>query len=330
MQEPKVYVIVLNWNRPDETCASLESLLGLVYPNYRIILCDNASAPATVLSIRQWAAGRRPDSREVFFREIHVRHPGADDSGPSARITLIHTGENLGFAGGMNVGLRHAMAKGDADYCWILNNDTVVAPDALNALVARAQRDDRIGICGSTLVNYFDRERVRAYGGARYASWCARSSAIGAFSHIDSVPADPAAVERQMSYVLGASMLVSSRFLRETGLMDESYFLYSEEHDWAYRGMKQGFRLGYAPDSLVYHIEGATIGTSASGGSELSLFYLYRSKAMFAARHHAWLLPSAIASFLWDATKMAIKGRIRKSLAIVRGVLAWPSRRAFD
>ena len=76
--------------------------------------------------------------------------------------------------------------------------------------------------------------------------------------------------------------------------------------------------------------EGATIGTSASGGSELSLFYLYRSKAMFAARHHPWLLPCACTAFLWEALKMLLKGRPGGARAILRGVLAWPGRRAFE
>jgi len=327
---PKVYVITLNWNRPELTCACVDSMLGLDYPAFEIVVCDNASTADSVVAIRKWAALRGSGEQGEFMREYANTSSAAGGGDAPARITLIHTGSNLGYAGGMNVGLRYALGRGDADFCWILNNDTVLAPDALSALVARACCGNDIGICGSTLVNLDDRERVQAYGGARYSPWSARSRAIGAFSHVDSVPADSSAVEAQMAYVIGASMLVSRRFLREVGLMDESYFLYSEEHDWAYRGMRLGFRLGYAPGSVVYHAEGATIGTSASGGSELSLFYLYRSKAMFVARHHPLLLPIACASFVWDALKMALKGLPRKSRAIVLGVLAWPSRRSMS
>jgi len=329
MQKPKVYVITLNWNRPAETCDCLESLLELDYPDFEIVVCDNGSTESSTLAIRTWAARNDHAKRGEFLREFDGYRAAAGMNAPPARITLIHTGGNLGYAGGMNIGIRYALEKGDAEYCWILNNDTVVPPDSLGPLVARAASDDDIGICGSTLVDFGDRERIQAYGGASYTPWRARSRAIGAFSHIASVPSDPLEVEGRMAYVVGAAMLVSRRFLREVGLMDESYFLYSEEHDWAHRGMKRGFRLGYAPRSIVYHMEGATIGTSPSGGSELSLFYLYRSKAVFAARYHPWLLPVACVSFLWDALKMAIKGRPRKSWAIVRGVLAWPSLRTF-
>jgi GT2 family glycosyltransferase len=110
--------------------------------------------------------------------------------------------------------------------------------------------------------------------------------------------------------------------------MDESYFLYSEEHDWAQRG-RFFFRLGYAPKSIVYHKHGATIGTNPSGGSALSLFYLYRNKILFAARHHPMLLPTVVASVLWEAFKFFLKGYPSKGWAVVRGVLASPARSSF-
>lgn len=324
-----MYVVTLNWNRPEETCACLDSLLATDYADFAIVVCDNHSSEDAIAAIRRWAVGKAGTAGGDFLREHEGANSAAAAATPPARVTLIHTGANLGYAGGMNVGLRYALAMQDADYCWILNNDTEPDPRALGALVARAEADAHIGLCGSTLVEFHERDRIQAFGGAAYTPWSARSRAIGAFSRVQAVPKDPAEVERELAYVNGASILVSRRFLHEVGLMDESYFLYSEEHDWAYRGMQQGFRLGYAPASIVYHMEGATIGTSASGGSELSLFYLYRSKAMFAARHHPHLLPMVCLSLLWDALKHALKGRPRKALAILRGVAAWPSRRRY-
>lgn len=327
---PKVYVVTLNWNHADDTIACLESLLKLDYPNVELVLCDNASRSESVQRIREWAMSIHTTDGTPGLREYD--NATATAGGPpsaAARLTLIHTGANLGFAGGMNPGVRYAMARGDADYVWLLNNDTEVPIDALTHLVARMQDDSAIGICGSTLIEGSDRSTVQAWGGSAYKSWRARSIALGAFTPVAQIPDNPADVEARMGYVVGASMLVSRRYLEVVGLMDESFFLYSEEHDWAYRGMKKGFRLGYAPRSLVYHAHGATIGTDPGGGSPLSLFYLFRAKAMFAARHHRAFLPVVLASLVFEASKLLVKGYPDKCIAALRGIVAWPRRKMF-
>jgi GT2 family glycosyltransferase len=242
---------------------------------------------------------------------------------------LIHTGGNLGYAGGMNAGMRYAIDQGDAAYVWLLNNDTVVEPDALSELLLRVKKDPGIGICGSTLVYFNDRQKVQALGGAAYLPWRARSVALGAFGSVGQIPHDPTETEQHMAYVVGAAMLVSSAFIHRVGLMDESYFLYSEEHDWAHRGRRLGFKLGWSPRSHVFHKHGATIGTSASGGSTLSLFYLYRSKALFAARFFPWLLPISLHMLVWDSAKFLLKGQVEKAWAVLRGIVAASSRGAF-
>lgn len=318
---PAVVIVTLNWNRADETIHCLASLQALDYPALRTIVCDNASEPASVARIRRWAA----DSR-LPMQEYRARHACENPVGTgNGWLDLVHTGGNLGYAGGINAGIRHALARYDFDYLWVLNNDTEVAPDALNHLIELMQADPAIGICGSTLLVFGQRDRVQAWGGASYGRWRARSRALGAFSSLAGVPDDGRAVEADMAYVIGAAMLVSRTYIDDIGLMDEAYFLYSEEHDWAERG-KGRFRLGYAPRSLVYHRHGATIGTSPDGGSTLSLFYLYRSKLKFAARHTPWHLPSAVAWLVWDALKLSLKGNPRKTWAALRGMLSAPFR----
>src|SRR5690606_5006085 len=83
-------------------------------------------------------------------------------------LVLVRTGANLGFAGGNNVGLGYALARPDVDAVWLLNNDTVVHPEAARALIEIMARDPGIGICGSTLLYYDRPELVQALGGARY------------------------------------------------------------------------------------------------------------------------------------------------------------------
>jgi len=319
---PRVYVVTLNWNRAAETCACVESVLQSDYPRLSVIVCDNASEPESVADIRHWLGTQGAALRAGEWRELDRSGIGSSPPGSLGECVLIHTGGNLGFAGGMNVGVQYALQQQDADYVWLLNNDAVVDRHALSALVDHMRADLSIGICGSTLLEFTDRRRVEGYGGATYEPWLARSRAIGAFSDIGSVPQQSQDVERGMAYVIGASMLVSRRLLEAIGLMDESYFLYSEELDWALRARRAGFRLGYASRSLVYHKQGSSIGTSPQGGSDLSLFYLYRAKVMFTARHYRWLLPSVLAWLGWESFKFVLKGSPRKARATLRGMVA--------
>lgn len=152
---------------------------------------------------------------------------------------------------------------------WLLNNDTEVQPDSLTRLVERAQEDDSIGIVGSTLLYHHNRRRVQALGGARYNRWLGVAKHIGEGQNWDKIKDNIRRdeIERQMDYVVGASMLVSRRFIEAVGLMSEDYSLYFEELDWAIRGKKKGFRLAWAPDSIVYHKEGATTGGGPDPGN---------------------------------------------------------------
>ena len=319
---PRVYVIVLNWNGSTDTQACVQSVLAMDHPNLVVLVCDNDSRATDLAALRAW--GGRLEGGLPEISAATAGSAGRPLPLQTRQVLLMHTGANLGFAGGVNAGLRFALRQGDLDFAWVLNNDTEVDPNALAALQTRMARGPDIGICGSTLIYHGDRSRVQALGGARYLPWRGRSIAIGAFSSANAIPTDRSAVERQMDYVVGASMLVSRRFLDVVGLMDERYFLYSEEHDWAHRGRKAGFALGWAPDSLVFHKHGATIGSSASGGSPLSMFYLYRSKALFIARHYPWRLPIALCWLVFDAAKFAVKGQPAKSWAALRGLLAFP------
>jgi GT2 family glycosyltransferase len=115
--EPLVHVILLNYRGWQHTIACVTSLRGLTYTNVAIVVVDNAS----------------PDGSEA-----HIRDACPD-------VTVIQSGANLGFAGGNNVGIRHALEQG-AEYVWLLNNDTLVDPDALGALVRHAQADPRAGL----------------------------------------------------------------------------------------------------------------------------------------------------------------------------------------
>jgi GT2 family glycosyltransferase len=284
----RVYIILVNWNGWQDTVECLESLLLLKYQDFRIMVCDNGSGDDSLEQIRSWA-----DHHELSYAESERTEAEAGGL-PAADplLTLIRNDENLGFAGGNNVGLRYALARGDAGYCWLLNNDTVVEADALNYLVSRMEQQPDIGMCGSTILLYHDRVRIQALGGGHYCRWVGLPWHYGRFSRW-SKKINQARAEARMNYVEGASMLVSRKFIDDVGLLCEDYFLYFEEADWAIRA-KGRFNLGYAAQSIVYHKVGGSIGTSSNPAkmSYTSDYFNIRNRLLFSRRFYPAALPT--------------------------------------
>ncbi len=311
-------IVVLNWNGWADTIACLESLRGLdPAAPARLIVCDNGSTDGSADRLAAWgraAFGAGCVRLDRAQAETSLRPAGA------WRMALIDNGANLGFAGGNNVGVRWALGDPGCTHVWLLNNDTEVAPDALAQALGRMAADPAIGLCGSTLIYHHDRGRVQAFGGSSYDPHTGGTRHLGAFEPVARVPDDPAEVESRMACVVGAAMLASRRFLEEVGLPSEDYFLYYEELDWAWRARGR-FRMGYAPRSRVWHKEGASIGTAASGGSPLSLYYLYRSRMRFVARHDPAHRAGVRRCCLAEIARMALRGRFGAARAALNGLL---------
>ncbi len=285
MNAPVVFIVLLNWNGLNDTDACLESLAGLDYPNYKVIVVDNAST----------------DGSE---RELRARHP---------TLTLLQSGANLGFAGGNNVGLRYALEHG-AEYVWLLNNDTLVEPDALTQLVTKMQREPELGLCGSTLLYESQRDSVQALGGARYNRWLGTVQHVGQHERWPQ-DVDEGEIEGQLDYLIGASTFVSRLFLETVGLLQDDYFLYFEELDWATRargqpGHQSKFRLGYAAKSIVYHKEGSSIGgtdRAKAGKSYTADLYALKNRVRFTRRFYPYALPTVYLGLL-----VALANRVRR------------------
>ncbi len=333
-----VAVILVNWNGWRDVIECIGSVLEQSHLGLHIFVVDNDSRDGSVENICTWCA---TPATEAHWRNhdgvarITDRSASAiavrvvDNSGQAlppppqeCRVTIIRSGGNLGFAGGCNVGMRSAGIAA-FDFFWLLNTDTVVHRDALAALVRRARASQRIGLVGST-VRYYDRpDIIEALGGARFRSATLTTRQIGQGLRLDATSTDPAAIEREMGYVAGASMLVSNIFVREVGLMQEDYFLYFEELDWAMRG-RELFAWGYAADSHVFHKSGAS---SSKVMPAFTANLYYRNRIRFAARffpaqlpavkremgveflRHAtrgrWTNARIVAAALWDAGKIA-------------------------
>lgn len=210
----------------------LSALDRCTFTDFEVVICENGGEDA--------------------FRRLRAALPDRLSAGQP--VTCLMAPDNPGYAGGVNAAIR---ARPGARAWWVLNPDTTVAPDALARLVARLDEGDCDAVGG---VLHYPDSTVQAYGG-RWRPWLARAVSIGHGGALTPVP-DRATVERQMNYLLGASMLMGRSFVRRAGLMQEDYFLYAEEIEWCLRALLLGARLGFAPDALVCHGQGVTTGSA--------------------------------------------------------------------
>lgn len=241
------YIIILNWNGWQDSAACIRSCQALSYPNYEVLLVDNGSSDDSVAQLRE-------------------RFPN---------LKIIENSENLGFAGGNNPGIKHALDQG-ADYIWLLNNDTQVDPEALSELVRTAEAAAEIGMVGSKIL-VLDRPDTLHFAGGTVNLMDGITTHIGAFEkdegqydHLDRV-----------DYATGCSLLVKRKVIEKIGLMPEDYFLYYEETDWCLRAQEAGYAIHMAPKSKVYH----KISGSIEYTSPLKQYYLARNRLYFLGKH---------------------------------------------
>lgn len=251
---PSVHVIILNWNGLQDTVECIESCRKISYPNVRLLVVDNGSTDGSEAALR----ARFPD------------------------VELLQTGANLGFAGGNNVGMKHALARG-ANWVLLLNNDTVVAPDFVDALVRAATSDEHIGMLTSKIY-YFDPPDVLWYGGGYMNEW------LGYGNHRGTGQRDVGQFDELVdtNRPTGCSLMVSRAVCEQTGLLDDRFFCYCEDLDWALRTRNAGFRVIYAPGSKVWHKVSRSTGGSRSG---ISLYYYVRNVLLCLDRNHPLAFP---------------------------------------
>jgi GT2 family glycosyltransferase len=219
--DPPVVCVVVNWNGWQDTIECLASLRKQSYTNLQIIVVDNGSTDDSVERIRS------------EFPEV----------------TLIETGKNLGFPSGCNVGLRAGL-QGDAEFLWLLNNDTVCPPDTLRKLVARAVANPDAGLVGTVLLYAHDPSKVQAWGGGRITPWIALSTPFHAPTEFG-----------QNCYTTFASTLARREMLEEVGLLYEGFFMYQDDSDLCLRMQKTRWKIVIAEGTAVLHKESASTTT---------------------------------------------------------------------
>lgn len=329
---PRVYVLLLNWRGWRDTITCLETVFRLDYSNFRVILCDNDSGDESLERIAAWASGdlradrpaaaplralfRAPLAKPIPYVTYHrgEAEAGGEPDHEGRSLILVRTGANLGFAGGNNVGLRYGLARGDAAYVWLLNNDTVVAPGALGALVRHAEANPEVGMVGSKLLRHDRPELIQAVAGGRVNLWQGRTVHLGA----DEPDRGQWNAPREVGYVTGASLLARSEMVRRVGVLDERYFLYSEEVDWCITARRAGWRLRYEPDSVVWHKEGGTVGTPGARSD----YHGVRGQLLLVRKHAPALLPLAFLYSLWrNLLPKLVRRQPERARAVIRAYI---------
>lgn len=336
----RVAIVLVNWKGWRDSIECISSIVGSgALAQADVWLVDNASGDGSIAQIEAWCGRPEPGAGWRAFDGVRhapagvpiacqVWHANGEPAPrfPGVQVNLVHSGGNLGFAGGNNVGIT-AAGLDRYSHVWLLNTDTVMATDALAQLLARAEAEPRCGIVGSTLLHYGEPDVVQALGGGWFDRERMRMSHVGEGRRATEVPREPEAlraVEAQTAYVVGASMLVKSAFIRDVGPMCEDYFLYFEELDWAFRGQPR-WTLGYAPGSRVFHKVGAS---SSQTVSEFSLNLLYRNQVRFASRFLPERLPALKRSLSFELLRHLLKGRwmpaklVARTLADARTLVA--------
>jgi GT2 family glycosyltransferase len=330
-------MVILQHGHWRDTIACLQSAVPAVQQGLaKVILVDNASRDDSVAQVEAWIHGAhrtapRPVHDTVALtwwplagadRSWDVRASGGDDAHRLAPWTLVRAASNRGFAAGMNLGLRIALADKDIDAVWLLNNDTVLAPDAL-AAVRRSidEAPERTGQFGTT-VCYYDRPTiVQSIGWCRWNAWLATAHRL----HDGASLSQPLMrTVRAPGYVYGASWVLRSAALRDVGLLSEDGFLYGEELDWSCRAAAARWQTSLIADAIVWHREGATIGAGLANGAARSEFAdLCGISARLRLSHRFFpnRLPTVYSSLFGAVLNRLRRGDLRRASRVARLVL---------
>ena len=285
MLRPLVSIISINYNQAKVTCQMLASLEKVTYPNIEIIIVDNAS-PSDDLSC------------------IEEDYP---------MVNLIRSSENLGFAGGNNLGI----LKARGEYLLFLNNDTEVEPDFLEPLVELFENDVTAGIASPKII-YFGTDLIQYAGSKGINPWTGRSITIG---HLEK---DEGQHNKSMKTELadGAAIMVPRRILHDVGLMPELFFLYYEELDWVESIKRAGYSCHYVASSTIYHKESISVGKE----SVLKTYFMNRNRLLFIRRNTngaAFLSSSLVfllAAFPKKVLAYSLKGKWKHLMALSSGL----------
>ena len=274
-------VIIVNWNRIEDTLRCLASLEGSVERQH-IIVVDNGSSDGSTAAIRE------------RFPEVGV----------------LALPRNEGFARACNRGISLALREKYCEYILLLNNDTIVHREALERLLAAARLHPRAGILGPKIYSLEQPDLLWSAGARRRRLVLAAADTghrrldEGQFDH-----------RRKVDYIFGAAMLLSRELLEDVGFFDERFFLYLEDLDLCMRSQAAGYENILVPQAHLWHVGSA----STHHDPTLRIYHLVRSSILFVSKHTN-LRMAGIVLFFWSAVfvREVMQSLYRGQIASVR------------
>lgn len=260
-------IVILNWNLPDETLACLDSVRAAVaaIPQVRLIIVDNGSSDDSAARLGRAAV----DSRDL-------------------PVTLLETGRNLGFAGGMNAGIRWALQQGAATVL-ALNNDTVVDAAMVGQLLAEMATRPDAGLVGPVIYTYDAPDRIWRFGDKEHWLWPIP------YRLPDRMATETQGAPFAVDYITGCAMLARASALEAAGLFDERYFMYFEDADLCRRVRAAGFGIYVVPKAKLWH----KVSLSANRDRPLNRYARAWARVRFYRRHPHGRLPALAHGYIW-------------------------------
>lgn len=284
MKQPEVAVIVVSWNAKSDVLQCLASVVA-VPDDVQIIVVDNASQDGTVQAIR--------------------------DSFP--QVTILENAENLGYTGGNNAGIRYALDQGAA-YLLLVNDDAILAPDAISHLLSAARQHAEAGLLGPNVYVREERERFLSSGGVFAAGWRPVHRGLG--ENTDLHYREVAEVD----FLTGCALLAKREVVERIGLLDDRFFAYHEDIDWCYRAKKAGFKLLVVPQAKVWHPDTRL----RDENSPAVTYYMARNRLLFLSKHRlgSCLFLDTLFSYIVRAMNWSIRPKWRHKRP-QRNALMW-------
>ncbi len=293
----KLLIIIVAYGNPSDVERCLNSLARSNWTDFAVFICENAGQEAftllrTLLTRQNGPLEQINDSSDTLDRPggrldvvLRCRFPGR-----AITVRLAAATENLGYAGGVNAWLERLIACHGWEAVLVLNPDTEVAETCLSELVAKTA--EGFGMVGGALVFDDVPDRIINYG-LHWSYRTGRTIAVGRNLPAGSAPSD--ALLATVDAISGACVLVTRTFIDEVGVMAEDYFLFMEDLDWGRRRGRQ--KIGFAPEAVIRHVGGASIGSTAEPRtrSPLSVYLTARNGVLFSRRWASWRWPLHLA-----------------------------------
>jgi hypothetical protein len=294
MKEPKIAIIIINWNTFQLTFNCLKSLEACSYNNISFFLVDNGSIDGS------------GDKIALEFPEVNY----------------IKNEKNEGFTGANNLALK-AILEQDFDYVLLLNNDTEVKPNFLSLLEAKMNSDDKLAATQPLILNFKNRDTIWNAGGSFNTFFGLTKTRLKGMIFNPQLN-----IETSTQWITGCCILVKTSVVKQVGLLDNRFFAYFEDVDWSIRMTNLGYKLAVVPESIIYHhTSGSTKKNNASNEGNLSPYAHFLN-----VRNHIYLIKkhtffNTLGSWIYQIVKIfafsiyfILRGRFVKFKMVWRGL----------